>query len=58
MMSVQNLGTDGDHSDGRAARLLAAIVSSSDDAMVSKTLEGVVTSLNGGAQRLVGSAYR
>jgi PAS domain S-box-containing protein len=40
--------------EGRASAWLNAIIESADDAIVSKTLDGIITSWNGGASRIFG----
>jgi PAS domain S-box-containing protein len=40
--------------DERARALLSGIIADSDDAIVSKTLEGIITSWNAGAERMFG----
>ena len=54
VLSGQNGDLTGREQSELAKEYLAAIVASSDDAILSKTLGGIITSWNSGAERMFG----
>ena len=56
VLAIEDITERKGDEDSRAT--LAAVVESSDDAIISKNLDGIITSWNGGAERLFGYSAR